>query len=464
MTPKHIAVIDVGKTNAKLALVDAASLTEVAVVTRPNAVLPGPPYRHFDVEGHWDFFLDQLAGFHSQHGVDAISITTHGGAGVLLASDGTLAAPVLDYEETGLDEVAARYNAIRPDFTETGSPRLPGGLNLGAQIYWQFSIDESLYDRTTALVTYPQYWGHRLTGVLACDVSSLGCHTDLWNPHQQKFSSLVDVLKIANKVAPARPSGDVLGPILPTVAERTGLSDATPVYCGIHDSNASLLPHVLQRRMPFSVVSTGTWVIVMSMGGEDVMLDPSRDTLINVNGLGNPVPSARFMGGREFDFFTEGASLVFEPDDLDQVAKNGPLLMPGLVTNSGPFPGQNWTWIGKEPAVGSSERSVAIGYYLAMMTAECLTMTGHKGDIVVEGPFSNYSAYCRMLSAATECAVVAAQGTTGTSSGAALLALGANVPDTDRDAGAANKEDSMLYRDYARRWRSEVRKRTKAAF
>ena len=52
------------------------------------------------------------------------------------------------------------------------------------------------------------------------------------------------------------------------------------------------------------------------------MLDPSRDTLINVNGLGNPVPSARFMGGREFDFFTEGAALVFEPDDLDQVAKS----------------------------------------------------------------------------------------------------------------------------------------------
>ena len=91
-------------------------------------------------------------------------------------------------------------------------------------------------------------------------------------------------------------------------------------------------------------------------------------------------------------------------------------------------------------------------------------MIGHKGEIVVEGPFSNYSAYCRMLSAATECAVVAAQGTTGTSSGAALLALGANVPDTDRDAVAANKEVSMLYRDYARRWRSEVRKRTKAAF
>jgi len=39
----HVAVIDIGKTNAKLALVDLNKLKELAVVTRPNTVLPGPP-------------------------------------------------------------------------------------------------------------------------------------------------------------------------------------------------------------------------------------------------------------------------------------------------------------------------------------------------------------------------------------------------------------------------------------
>ena len=51
---------------------------------------------------------------------------------------------------------------------------------------------------------------------------------------------------------------------------------------------------------PFSVVSTGTWVIAMAVGGAAVELDPARDTLVNVNAFGEPVPSARFMGGREF--------------------------------------------------------------------------------------------------------------------------------------------------------------------
>jgi hypothetical protein len=37
----------------------------------------------------------------------------------------------------------------------------------------------------------------------------------------------------------------------------------------------------------------------MAVGGWAVKLGPARDTLIDVNAFGDPVPSARFMGGRE---------------------------------------------------------------------------------------------------------------------------------------------------------------------
>ncbi|MAY48021.1 MAG: carbohydrate kinase, partial [Rhodobacteraceae bacterium] len=223
MTTGHVAVIDIGKTNAKLALVDLADLSEIAVVTRPNTVRPGPPWPHFDVEGHWNFLLEALARFHAEHGIDAISITTHGASAALLAADGSLAAPILDYEHTGPDDMAAAYDAIRPDFAETGSARLGMGLNVGAQLHWQFAVDPGLKDRTATIVTYPQYWGYRLTGVAATDVTSLGCHTDLWVPSEGRFSSLVDRLDIGDKIAPARASGDILGPVMPEVAARTGL-------------------------------------------------------------------------------------------------------------------------------------------------------------------------------------------------------------------------------------------------
>ena len=459
MTPRRVAVIDIGKTNAKLALVDTSDLSEIAVVTRPNTVAPGPPYPHFDVEGHWRFILEGLADLQSSHGIDAISVTTHGACAALIGQDGALVAPILDYEHTGPNSVAREYDAIRPAFAETGAPRLPMGLNLGAQIHWQFAEDPNLRGRVSSIVTYPQYWGLRLTGVLASDLSSLGCHTDLWNPHEGRFSSLVSRLGLGDKMAPARRSADVLGPILPEVVSGTGLKPGTPVHCGIHDSNASLLPYLMRRDPPFSVVSTGTWVIAMTVGGREVALDPSRDTLVNVNALGAPVPSARFMGGREYEIIRAGQSAPCDAAAIRSVVENGPMLMPAVVPESGPFQDRQHCWIGHEPQVGSPERDAALAFYLALMTAECLSLTGHVGPIIVEGPFAANTGFSAMLAAATGCTVEVAESVTGTSQGAAMLVIEANALPKGPIARQVRPDDGAGYDDYASRWRSALTNR-----
>ncbi|MBV7396871.1 FGGY-family carbohydrate kinase [Mameliella sediminis] len=426
MSRRHVAVIDIGKTNAKLALVNLADLSEIAVVTRPNTVLPGPPYPHFDVDGHWAFLLDALARFHTDHGIDAISITTHGACAALLDKQGNLATPILDYEFEGPDDVAADYDTIRPSFDETGSPKLAGGLNVGAQLHWLFEMDRGLRERTRTIVTYPQYWGHRLTGVAASDVTSLGCHTDLWNPRKGCFSSLVDRLQITDKIAPARRSAEVLGTILPKVAAHTGLRPDTRVYCGIHDSNASLLPHILSRTPPYSVVSSGTWTICMSVGGAPCHLDQTKDVLVNVNALGDPVPSARFMGGREHDIALGGQNVESTEAELCEVLETGVMLLPAVVPTAGPFRGRSAQWSGGKPAKGTGQRGAAVALYLAMLTARCLELIGHRGEIVVEGPFARNVTYQRMLRAITVSTVSAMTSATGTSQGAALLLEGAD--------------------------------------
>ena len=425
---QHIAVIDIGKSNAKLALVDLESLAEIAVLTQPNKVLPAPPWPHFDLEGHWDFLLHSLSELHQRHRIDAISITTHGASAVLLDQNGNLAAPMLDYEHDGPNDIAKDYDAVRPDFLETGSPRLASGLNLGAQLYWMFEQDQALKDRVAFILTYPQYWGYRLTGVAACDVSSLGCHTDLWDPYKKGFSTLVDKMGLADKFAPARPANECLGPILPDLARQTGLSADIPVYVGIHDSNASLFPHLLTGKPPFSVVSTGTWVIAMAIGGEKLALDPDKDTLINVSALGDPVPSARFMGGREFELASKGAGQPPLEADLQTVLETGLMLLPSLQGDVGPFKGRKALWLPEEPPVGTGIRTATISLYLAMVTSCCLEMIGHKGQVIVEGPFTRNEVFLDMLSAATRSPVITAGSATGTSQGAALLVSSENPP------------------------------------
>ena len=453
MTRGHVAVIDIGKTNAKLALVRLQDLSEVAVVTRPNVVLPGPPYPHFDVDGHWAFLLDGLARFHAEHGIAAIAVTTHGAAGALIARDGSLAAPILDYEHAGPDETADAYDLIRPPFAETGSPRLPAGLNLGAQLHWQFGRDPALRARVDRVVTYPQFWAHRLTGVLATDVTSLGCHTDLWNPFLGTFSSLPEALGIAGKFAPPRKPGDLLGTILPDIAARTGLPAETPVHCGIHDSNASLLPHLAALPPPFSVVSTGTWVIAMAVGGRPVTLDSTLDTLVNVNAFGDAVPSARFMGGREHDLALGGAIVEASDAQILDVLETRMMLLPALVSGTGPFPGLQAGWSGGEPPPGSGQRNAAVGFYLALVTARCLELIGHRGKVVVEGPFARNRPYLWMLGAASASPVVATGSVTGTSRGAALLAeANAHHDHGVRGVPAPNAPIRDLLSVYARDW------------
>lgn len=452
----RVAVIDIGKTNAKLALVDGTDLSEIAVLTRPNTVLPGPPWPHYDVEGHWEFILNGLAHLHKKYRIDAISVTTHGACVALLDEGGALAAPILDYEHEGPDETADAYSAIRPAFADTGSPRLPGGLNVGAQIHWQFAVDPALRARTAIVLTYPQYWGHRLTGVAASDVCSLGCHTDLWEPVSGRFSSLVEVLGLTGRMAPPLPPAASLGAIRPDVARRTGLPESIPVTTGIHDSNASLLPHLLTRDAPFSVVSTGTWVIAMSVGGAKVALDPTRDTLINVDAHGKPVRSARFMGGREFDLATGGTAPDPDESEIASVLDRKVLLTPSLAHGAGPFQGRLARWVGEEPPIGTPERSAATAFYLALVTAECLTLIGHRGAVLIEGPFGRNGAYRRMLAAATGCEVIATGGATGTSQGAALLFRGVTPP----KPVAGNPLDDLpgSARAYIAAWRAEVGK------
>ncbi|TCD15265.1 FGGY-family carbohydrate kinase [Oricola cellulosilytica] len=453
---RYVAVIDIGKTNAKLALVDRRAWREIAVRTIPNRVLPGPPYPHSDIEGIWRFLCGALRELNSQHPVGAISITTHGASAVLLDGDGELALPMLDYEHDGPDQLARDYDAVRPPFSETGSPRLASGLNLGAQIFWQSRSFPREFAKARSIVTFPQYWAYRLTGIATTEMTSLGCHTDLWNPWDGSFSSMVEKQGWSNLIAPVRKAGDVLGTIKPEIARATGLSADVSVLCGIHDSNASLYPHLLTRAAPFSVVSSGTWVICMAIGGEAIAPDPARDTLVNVNAFGNPVPSARFMGGREFDRLMQGGPAKASAAEVARVLDEGIMHLPAIENRSGPFQGKDARWNGNVAALSPGERCAAISFYLAMMTAECLSLTGAKGPVIVEGPFAKNRFFFEMLSVATgRSAIASGASATGTSVGAAMLAARAVSRATDSILEVDCGPHGAMGR-YADRWRNLV--------
>lgn len=449
--PRSIAVIDIGKTNAKVVLIDAATRQQLAVRSIPNKVRRDGPYPHADVDMLWQFICDSLRALHAEQGVDGISITTHGATAALMAGE-QLAMPVLDYEHAGPDGTAAAYLQARPAFEETLSPRLPNGLNLGAQIFWQSRAYAERFEEVTAVLTYPQYWAWRLTGVGASEVTSLGCHTDLWAPDRSDFSSLVESQGWRHLFPPVHPAASVLGTLRPDVAKALDLPEDIPVTCGIHDSNASLLPHLGGRETPFTILSTGTWTIAMTVGGDTQLLDPARDSLANVDAFGRPVPTARFMGGREFDLLAPGAVEPGE-DEINRVIEGDMQALPSFTPGVGPFPGQEGHWTVDPGGLTPGQRTAAVSLYLALVTRASLDLCGLGREIIVEGPLARNRLFAAALARLAGVPVRASGDATGTSMGASMLFGGAGQA---AEAPAVVPLDHRGFDAYATRWRDRL--------
>ena len=227
---------------------------------------------------------------------------------------------------------------MRPPFEETLSPNLPRGLNLGRQVYYLQRRFPAEFAAARAFLAYPQYWSWRLSGVAATEFTSIGAHTDLWRPKEGQLSSMVDRLGWRRLFPPMRNAWDTLGTLKPEVAAATGLAPDVRIVCGAHDSNASLVPHLVSRRDPFTVISTGTWVIIMAVGGKG-RLDPKADMLANVDVRGEPVPTARFMGGREFAVLAGEAPADADEADVAARVASGALAFPPSPTRAARSPG-----------------------------------------------------------------------------------------------------------------------------
>ena len=396
MTTALIAVLDVGKTNAKVALVDPALGQEIWSARRANAVIQGAATRELDLVAIESWLLESLREAPQRERVAAIVPVAHGAAAVLVDHAGeVLAAP--DYEDIGFDDVAGEYGALRDPYAMTFSPNLPQGLNLGRQLFYLQQRHAGLFQRVAHILPYPQYWSWRLSGVMASEVTSLGTHTDLWRPHEQAYSVLARKQGWARLMPSMCRATDRLGTVRDSVASATGLPADCTVACGIHDSNASYLRFLMDReREAFTVVSSGTWTIVMANRGDLRRLREERDMLANVNVFGAPIATARYMGGREYETIAQGAG---EPtvDALIEVLTRGSIALPSFAS-AGPYSGRPGKLEGAEE-LDASQRAALATLYSALMTAQLIESLGTAGEIFVDGPLARNPLFASLLGA-----------------------------------------------------------------
>lgn len=431
MSATQVAVLlDIGKSNLKLSVIDPHSRELLQAYTAPNVVKQNGLYPHADVEGIWGWYCHHVAKVSEDYTVRYLSCTTHGATAVCLRK-GQLALPVLDYEAELYSTYDEPYSALRPRFEESYSPNLPGtGLNAGRQLYYLSQAHPELFSHVDTVLMYAQFWGWRLSGVAVSELTSLGCHTDLWNPGDSRVSSLVEQQGWAALIPPLKAAGASLGCVLPALQKQLGLPADCEVMNGVHDSNASLVPYLLRSEQPATVISSGTWVIMAALRGSVDRLTEKHDMLANVNAFGGVVPSIRFMGGREWEALGGGAEASVE--DLLRVMELGVFALPAFSEHSGPFREHRGRLIGPEQQLGSVQRSALASLYCALVSHHCLNLLGSVGDIYVEGPFAQNTLYTAVLQALRPEQSLAISGDgTGTTQGLLALIQG-NAPDSGR--------------------------------
>lgn len=418
-----VAVLDLGKTNAKLSAVtpEGAVLEQVST---PNRVLDTPPYRHHDLAGLEAWLLASLAELGRRHPIEAFVPAAHGGSGVLVGSDGP-ALPMVDYEGPLPVDLDAAYRAAADDFHERGgSPIMLGAAHAARQLL-RFERDwPEAFATATAYLYTPQYWSWRLSGVAASEVTSAAAQSHLWCAPESRPAAIVARRGWQRLIPPMRPAWATLGPIRPEIAARTGLDPAIRVVCGIHDSSANFYRYQAAGLEDLTVISTGTWIVALSdRPGVDFTAERPGWSC-NADVFGRPVPGMLTMGGREFAAVADGTSGPADRTTLARLVATGTMAIPFFAQDDGLARGR----AGRGHVTGpladdrAARFSLAV-LYAALLTAEILDALPPARTIVLDGNFVRDPVYGALVQRLhPEADVRVNPDSHGISAGAALLA------------------------------------------
>jgi len=295
-----IAIFDVGKTNKKLFLFDEQYQIVYEKTARFTETIDedGDPCENLDSLRLSVFDSLRDISQHKDFEIRAINLSTYGASFVYIDENGQPLTPLYNYlkvyPELLRNNFYARYGGDTVLAHETASPVL-GSLNSGLQLYRLQQEQPEIFSHVNYALHLPQYMSYLLTGVASTDLTSVGCHTHLWNFREGRYHRWVEQEGILSKLAPLRRSDEVFQASFP--------GSQLPVGVGLHDSSAALIPYLVSFEEPFVLLSTGTWSISLNPFNHDPLTteELKQDCLCYLSYKGSTVKASRLFAGYEYE-------------------------------------------------------------------------------------------------------------------------------------------------------------------
>ena len=291
-----VAILDVGKTNKKLLLFDQSYQLVYEKSDRMEETVDEDGFACEDLASLTSSALELIkSSLHlEEFEVKAINFTAYGASFVYVDGDGKTLTPLYNYLKPYPEEIQKRfyekYGGEKVFSRCTASPVL-GSLNSGMQVLRIKREQPEIFSRTAFALHLPQYLSYIFTDFPVTDITSIGCHTNLWDFTKKTYHDWVQNEGIATVLAPIIPS---------THVEKINI-DGHALSCGIglHDSSSALIPYLICFKNPFVLVSTGTWSICLNPFDHVPLTDEEleKDSLCYLQYTGKPVKASRLFLG-----------------------------------------------------------------------------------------------------------------------------------------------------------------------
>jgi len=295
-----IAIFDIGKTNKKVFLFNedyeiVFEETEQFDETRDE---DGDPCE--DVEKLSSWLRNSIENLFRQEkfNVEAMNFSAYGASLVYIDADGNVLTPLYNYLKKYppalKDAFYSNYGGIDQFCLETASPDL-GNLNSGLQLYRMKKEKPNTFRFFKYALHLPQFISYLVTRQAFSDITSIGCHTALWDFSKKDYHEWVV-------------KEELIYMLPPIVSSTTGIAcnwhgHEFVAGIGLHDSSAALIPYLVSFREPFALISTGTWSISLNPFNQTPLTveELQQDCLCNLSFEGRPVKTARLFAGYEHD-------------------------------------------------------------------------------------------------------------------------------------------------------------------